>query len=198
MNLFLPLILLAAAPVLHAETLLFASMGNTSPEEHSALTAYCNGNPKTDRVLECRIQQQTIRTGASKAEIERKKAQILVTMDQVRDKDVKSLDELCAKRLDMSPEQQQEVAQDRLLSQYMRELQRACRAPDRISAFKAMSLKAAGNEATNCLVLPTKEWTARFVRREDNVFKTDPAEGGMCGGVTIETLHKTDNTDFWA
>jgi hypothetical protein len=36
------------------------------------------------------------------------------------------------------------------------------------------------------------------VRCEDNVFKTDSAEGGMCGGVTIETLHKTDNTDFWA
>jgi hypothetical protein len=47
-----PLVFLPASPFLHAESLLFASLGTDSNEDHCALTAYCTGSPNRDNLVD--------------------------------------------------------------------------------------------------------------------------------------------------
>lgn len=193
-----PLFLLAASPFLHAESLLFASIGTDSNEDHSALTAYCSGNPDRDNVLECRFIQQSIEEGLSRSAIEEKKAKLLEEFRALSDKE-KDLSSLCSDVLKPLSPQLKEKLKNSYAAESVQDLRKVCSSPDRAEAFKALALKGLDAEAGRCLVLPPTEWKSKFVRKDATTFTTEPSSGGQCGAVAVETLQReAPNRSLWS
>ncbi len=188
------------------ERILFSSLASLSPTEKSAVTAYCDGDPRKDVELSCRIVQQSVWSGKSAAEIAKNKTNFEAMLKKPGEVD-KYLAEMCRSLAQpRTPEQQKKYERHMAFpaaADAVALYRRVCSSPKpNVALFRQLSLKAYDDEATVCRVPPPREWRTRFFKQSERVFKSEPSAAAgdfsnhTCGAVTVEVLEVSED-GFW-
>lgn len=176
-----------------AQVFSLSNLMSTDAADRATISVNCTGKPGVDKVLECRLVQQTIQGGLTKEEIDKRKAQAAAAFED--GKQVRKIRQWC------SDQNKQKITERRerfpVMATVIPDWREGCDAEAR-DALQALAAKKIEAEISTCMIMPPAEWKTRFVRSGPVGYRSEPVAGQDCGSVIVETLEsRIDNPQSW-